>query len=277
MRKLLSANFSRLGKDKIFWTALLGVLFFSLAVIFSGSRSANDMAARGFIRSLEDYYFGQAPYMGMVYAAFISLFLGTEYSDGTMRNKLVVGHTRTHVFLGNFLTCFTACLAFAAAWFIGCAPGLIWIGPFEMGIGGFLVYVLVAIGFTASYAALFTLVSTVCTNKAMTVILTLGAWLGLVFLASAFHDRLSIPEMQSGMALINGEFTMVEPTPHPLYIGGALRTLCECILDLLPSGQAILMDGAAIAHPVRQIVFSLLLTGLLLVAGVLSFRRKNIK
>lgn len=277
MRKLLSANFSRLWKDRIFWRVMLGVFIFSLATILSAVNSVKTMEEIGLIRTLDDFYFSQAPYMGMFYALFISLFLGTEYSDGTMRNKLVVGHTRTNVFLANFITCFTACLLFVGVWFLGCAPGRILIGPFKMGMGEFFTYALVAVGFTASYTAIFTWLGTVYSNKAMTVIRTLGAWLGLILIASAFNDRLNVPEMQGGMAYLNGELTMVDPTPDPLYLSGMTRTICEYILDFLPSGQSILMNDASISHPIRQILFSLTLTALLIPAGVMCFGRKNIK
>lgn len=33
------------------------------------------------------------------------MFIGTEFSDGTMRNKLIVGHRRREIYFTNFLTC----------------------------------------------------------------------------------------------------------------------------------------------------------------------------
>lgn len=277
MNKLLSANFSRLRKDKIFWLLLVGIFLISVVSICNGARSAATMASSGFIRSLDDYFFRQAPYMGILYAVFTSMFLGTEYSCGTMRNKLAVGHTRENVFLANFFTCFASCLAIAAAWLLGNAPGRFLIGPFEMGLGGFAAYLLVVIGFTAVYAAIFTWISSLSSSKALTVLLTLGVWLLLTYIASGINNRLCEPEMNGGMAYIDGAFKMLDPTPNPLYLGGKVRTLFECILDSLPSGQCILMNDASITHPVRQLCFSALITLLTLVGGMAAFRKKDIK
>ena len=47
---------------------------------------------------------------------FCQPFIGTEYSDGTIRNKIVVGHSRSTIYLANLLTCCFAglimCLCF---------------------------------------------------------------------------------------------------------------------------------------------------------------------
>lgn len=277
MIKLLSANFARLRRDKIFWVTLVGVFLISVATICSNAGSSEVMEAAGLAPVLEDFYFTMAPYMGLVYAGFISLFLGTEYSDGTMRNKLVVGHTRAHVYLANFLVCLAACLLFMGAWLIGCVPGRFLIGPFAMGTGGFLTYLLIAAGFTAGFAALFTLVASMSVNRALTVVISLGIWMVLVVAASGLSDRLNVPEMTGGMTYINGEFVMVGPTPDPLYLRGWARTLCEGILDLLPTGPSLLMHDASVRRPVREIVFSCLFTAAVTLSGVLSFRRKDLK
>ncbi len=277
MSKLLSANLARLWKDKVFWITMISVFLFSLINMWNSDRSAEAMTQSGFIVTLDDYYFNMAPYSGLVCAVFISLFLGTEYSDGTMRNKLTVGHTRNHVYLANFFTSFIACLFLIAAWFLGGLPGIFLIGPFEMGFLGFLVYLLITICFTATLSAIYTFVSTMSSNKALTIVFVLLVWLGMVLAASALNDRLSEPEMNGGMAYVDGAFKMLDPTPNPLYLTGGTRSLCECLLDLLPVGQAILMMDAAIEHPVRQIVFSLLLAVIAVVGGFVAFRKKDIK
>ncbi|MGY3662454.1 MAG: hypothetical protein ACXAHE_00930 [Roseburia sp. 1XD42-69] len=50
------------------------------------------------------------------------MFLGTDYSDGTIRNKLTVGHTRTNIYLANLIVTFAAGLLIMCVWFIGTYP-----------------------------------------------------------------------------------------------------------------------------------------------------------
>ena len=39
--------------------------------------------------------------IGLFMAMFTSLFIGTEYDYGTIRNKIIVGHSRTSIYFSN--------------------------------------------------------------------------------------------------------------------------------------------------------------------------------
>lgn len=84
MSKLLSAGFIRLRKDKIFWIAL--IFMFGAGVFFPVMRYI-DMQKSGYINNIDNGFFACALFIGVVMAVFCSLFIGTEYSDGTIRNK----------------------------------------------------------------------------------------------------------------------------------------------------------------------------------------------
>lgn len=277
MFRLLSANMMRLRKSPEFRLLGLATLMISLAMIRSGAETAASMQARGFQVVLDDYYFEMAPFLGAIIAVFISLFLGAEYSDGTMRNKVIVGHTRTDIYLANFLTCFLGDVIFTALWFIGGLPGLVLIGPFEMGLSGAFLYFLVAVGFAAVFTALFVGLSTLYQNKAAAVVLALVLWLMLALLGSGVSDRLDEVEFHGGMAMIDGEFVMMEDTPNPLYLTGNARTAAEYLCRILPTGQAIDMTTADIATPGSNIAVSAAVTVAVTAAGIWAFRRKDLK
>lgn len=277
MSKLLSANFMRLMKSKEFWLCAVSTLLISAVMIYTEADSAAVMAVRGTIKPLDDYYFQIAPYIGAIMAIFISLFLGTEYSDGTIRNKLISGHTRTDIYLANFFTCLTVGIIITALWFIGGLPGLYLIGDFAMGASGVVMYFLVAVGAAAAFSAIFVWVGTLSQNKVFTVVRVLVLWVVMILAASGLNDRLNEVEFNGGMALINGEFVMVEETPNPLYLTGSVRTVCELLYRLLPTGQAIAMTDAEISTPVLNIAASVIVSIVITAVGVLSFRKKDLK
>ena len=249
----------------------------SIINIFNSARIYQAMAADGYVKPLEYFYFDLAPYIAAFMGIFISLFIGAEHSDGTFRNKLIVGHSRVSVFLANFLVCLVGCLTITAAWIIGGLPGLWLIGPFEMGLSGFAVYLLIAIGITSAFTAIFVWVATASTNKALTVVFVIILFAAMVMIGSGVYDRLSEPEFNSGMAFIDGEFVEMDATPNPLYISGTIRIIFEWLKDLMPMGQAVNMALTPIEHPVRGILLSFATCVIITSLGVISFRRKALR
>ena len=87
MRNLLRANFSRLWKSKALWLCAAGAFAFSAAFLL-GLRADPEGG------TTLDEAFGQVfPFLPLLYAAFLSLFLGVEYQDGTLRNKIIAGRS----------------------------------------------------------------------------------------------------------------------------------------------------------------------------------------
>lgn len=277
MRKLITANFFRIRKDRFSWCVVGIIVILSLVNVFNSARSYEAMADAGYILSLEDYYFNQAPLIGAFLALLISMFLGTEFSEGTIRNKLCIGHKRDEIFLSNFISCALATIALTAVWLLISALLFGLIGPLEMSISEFVGCILVAMGFAVSFAALYTVIGSLSSNKAMTIIYTFAVFIVFAIAASGLYDRLCEPEMNEGMMLVGTQLVEMEPTPNPLYLSGMIRTVCEVALELLPTGQALLLSEVAIEYPVRAILLSVVFTTVTLLVGSRLFRRKDIK
>ena len=278
MRKLITANFHRFSKDRFSWCVVGIIVILSLVNVFNSARSYEAMADAGYILSLEDYYFNQAPLIGAFLALLISMFLGTEFSEGTIRNKLCIGHKRNEIFLSNFISCAFASIVLTAVWLLSCTLLFGLIGPLEVEVSEFVGYIFVAMGFTVSFAALYTVIGSLSSNKAMTIIYTFAVFIILAMAASALDDRLCEPEMNEIMTYNNyGAVVMQESAPNPLYLSGMIRTVCEVALELLPTGQALLLSEVAIEYPVRAIALSAVFTTVTLLVGSMLFRRKDIK
>ncbi|MCO7136078.1 ABC transporter permease [[Clostridium] leptum] len=277
MRKLITANFHRFIKDRFSWCVMGIIVILSLVNVFNSARSYEAMAASGYVMSLDDYYFNQAPLIGAFLALLISMFLGTEFSEGTIRNKLCIGHKRNEIFLSNFISCAFASIVLTAVWLLSSALLFGLIGPLEMGVSEFIGCIFVAVGFAVSFAALYTVIGSLSSNKPMTIIYTFAVFIIFAMAASALYDRLCEPEMNEGMTLVGTQLVEMEPTPNPLYLSGMIRTVCEVALELLPTGQALLLSDVAIEYPVRAIALSVVFITVTLLAGSVLFRRKDIK
>lgn len=277
MRKLITANFFRFRKDSFSWCLVGIIVILTLVNVFNSARSFEAMAVSGYIMSLDDYYFNQAPLIGVFLALLISMFMGTEFSDGAIRSKLCIGHKRNHILFSDFVSCAFAAIVLTTVWMLISALGFWLIGPLEMGVSEFIGCILVAMGFAVSFAALYTVIGSLSSNKAMTIIYTFAVFLVLAIVASGLYDRLSEPEMNEGMMLVGTQFVQMEPTPNPLYLSGTIRTICEVLLEFLPTGQALLLSDVAIEYPVRAIALSAAFTVFTLLVGSGLFRRKDIK
>jgi hypothetical protein len=146
-----------------------------------------------------------------------------------------------------------------------------------MGVQGLALYVIVAIFFTLAFTGIFTLLSTLSTNKAITAVIAILLFLGLIMAASMTYNRLQEPEFNNNVILTMDGLQSGESTPNPNYISGSLRTIYKLILDFLPTGQGILMSNLEIVHPIRQMISSVLITLGTTLGGVLAFRKKDIK
>ena len=280
MRKLITANFHRFSKDRFSWCVLGIVVILSLGNVFNSVGSFEAMAASGYAVSLDEYYFNQAPLIGAFLALLISMFLGTEFSEGTIRNKLCIGYKRDEIFLSNFISCVLATIVLTAVWMLTSALlfGMIGTLEIEMEVSEFIGCIFVAMGFAVSFAALYTVIGSLSSNKPMTIIYTFAVYIIFAMAASALYDRLCEPEISEIMTYNNyGAVVMQESAPNPLYLSGMIRTVCEVALELLPTGQALLLSNIAIECPVRAVALSVVFTAVTLLVGSMLFRRKDIK
>ena len=155
MANLLAAEFHRIRRDPVSW--LLAAAAVISGLLFGLSGRTDDV----FVFPLF-----------IVQAVFISLSLGREYNDGTLRNKIIAGKTKTAIFLSKLLVSLAASLVFTVLFLLPFVPlalralsgipgeALLW-----MALDFFLL--------NLAWAALFTLVSSLISAKGVAGILNL--------------------------------------------------------------------------------------------------------
>ena len=195
MTKLLSAGFYRLFKSRVFWIMLVICVLIQVLVCVDNFRFEQERPEYTVI--LDDIVFSILPAIGFISSALISLLLGEEYSDGVVRNKLTVGHRRSHIYLSNLIVCTAGSfLALAALFLTGGLLGFALFGGFTYETGMLFRLFLCSFLLTAALSAIDVLVVMSCQNKAVAAVLSLGLVLVMVFVGSYLDSVLNEPEMQ---------------------------------------------------------------------------------
>lgn len=272
MNKLLTANFSRLKKDKVFWTCM--AFMFAAGAFGVMMKLINDPEA-----TADQLVLIFPVLIGIVTAAFCSLFLGTEYSDGTIRNKLIVGHTRSAVYLSNFITCWAAgifmCLSYIAAVAV---LGLPLLGLSERNMWPVAALILVAFIMVIACTALFTLLCMLNQNKATAAVICILFIVALLILATFIHARLDAPQYYDSYVLGDSQGSastkLVENTD---YLTGTKREVYQFFLDFLPTGQAVEISSLTTPNLWRMPLYSLFIILVSTACGLFCFRKKDLK
>ncbi len=275
MAKLLRANLSRLWKSRIFYIGLAFMLLLNVFLVIDGWHSGR----QGYPEPLEDMLFQNCIIIGFVCAVVVGMFLGTEYSDGTIRNKIAVGHTRASIYLANLIVCAAASMMLLlTALALGFGLGSFLLDPLGLPMKVLLLYSCIGLMTTVSFASIYTLVAMLSPSKASGAVLCLVLALLLLFATSAVEGTLTEPEMvQDYVMTENGMPIPGDPHPNPRYVTGTKRAVLEVIYDILPTGQAFQISNNECAHPARLPAFSLLVALVTSAAGALLFRRRDLK
>lgn len=276
MNKLLFAGFARLKKDKVFWISVLLMIGLGIYLPIS-SYSLGQNYDQPVV--LDSNLFGHILFTPIVFSVFCSLFIGTEYSDGTIRNKIVVGHTRRTIYLANLIVCTAANLIIFTAYEIAyLCIGIPLLGFFQSDIRTILLFALCAAGICLAVSAILTLITMLCHSKAITTVLCIIGMIILLFTGAYIQSRLDQPETYSSYSFsVNGEPTSEEKQPNPLYLKGRKRKVYEFLHDFLPSGQSIQCQEMSSKHPGILLLYSGILLTASSGAGLYIFRRKDIK
>lgn len=271
MSRLLSACFTRLSRHKVFWLGMVIMFVWSALMLIEGNQHEQ--------RILDDFFFQYAPVVGGFCAVFISLFLGTDYSDGTIRNKIAVGHSRKAVYLSNMIVCLMAGIMMNAAWILAMLTiGVPLFGWPESGTIVVLGYLLITVFMIAAFVSIFTMISMLNQHKASAAVTALLTFLLILFVASYCYNRLHEPEMYSaGPVITRNGVELSPPRQNPDYVSGNMRRVYGFLVDFLPAGQAILMANMEAMHPLLMPLYSLIIVSSTTIVGVLIFQRRDLK
>ena len=275
MRKLLAASFSRLWKEKIFWFVFLIMSIGSVCFNWIGYNEINNPQIY-----VEDMIFCMLPMSGFVFTLFISMRLGTEFEEHTIRNKLVVGYNRTQIYFAEYITCMVASIILLGIMLLFATVfGLLLSLEFQSGWMEIVFLLFCCVLIASVFSAMFVGISMNVGAKATSLVVSIVFLFAILLLASFCINALA----EEPMAYSNITITVEDGVQfgdlieNPAYVDGTQRTVYELIADILPTGQAIQLNNLEFERAVRWPVFSLIMLVIATVAGYIPFQKRDIR
>lgn len=241
MRNLLSANFHRLMINKAFWITAAFMIGIELLFVFP-------LIGQGM--PMDHILFMSLQMIGLLSSIFLSSFIGTEYHDGTLRNKIIVGHKRNDIYISSFLIgCFAITIIYLAGVLTGCLIGFFLFEAPIFTLPQILLAALVGWLASISYVAIFNIIGMLSSSKARTSILCILTAFALAFIATISY----------------GLYTNLP------------NAICQFLYEFIPFGQTIQVMPIKLFSPLRLIAYALLLTGSMNMIGLYVFNKKDLK
>lgn len=215
-------------------------------------------------------------------AAIISLFVGSDYSDGAIRNKLVVGHGRSAVYLSQLFTTVVIgvmeIVAWSAAYLI---LGMIFLKSEQVLMCYLGLYLGLFMEFVA-FASIFTFISMILANKAASAVVSILLSIVILMSGGIIEAGLNEPEVYSPEIIVSDDgevFYSGENEPNPNYIpeGSVKRACYELMMDVIPGGQALQIAEMQVNHMVLICLYDIGWFVLLSALGIFIFNRKDLK
>ncbi|MGN0573857.1 MAG: ABC transporter permease subunit [Acutalibacteraceae bacterium] len=280
MKNLLSAEFSRLFKNKLFrFLSAVSFVFGALVqvYVYFGAK-VSDIDPK-----IDMGLFAVGMVIGFVAAIFVSLFVGTEYANGTLRNKIINGKSRTSIYFSKYIVCCAAMVAFFAFYYAGSLIfGFILCKEFMSKASALIIIALVLCLASFSYVAVFLAVAMNCGKKSASAVTALVAAIVLFFTAVTTMSNLSEPEVYGEYVYMDEAGNIVEEAakPNPNYLRGTKRKVYEFINDANPTGQCVQLSGAIGDESfVYKKEFPIYSCGLIIIGtaiGMIAFKKKDI-
>ena len=293
MIKLLKGDFIRLFKSKIVWLGVIFMFGFASVAVYT---KWDDL------RNYPDYYnppdsilLAGTLYISIVIAVFIGIFIGTDYSNGTIRNKHIIGYSRTEMYLSNLIVCVTASVMIHLV-YIAVIVGAANVGitrKFEMSVGSVASQIIISIISVVAISAILLFVSMLISSRSAGVVTAIILSILMILAASMIDNALrEVEYFDPGYTIVaaeDGSFVPVQqdPVENPNYLTGTKRKVFEFINDVLPVNQICQMvfgKPTEISETNEENnvnsflpLYSLALTAVMTTAGILLFRKKDLK
>ena len=239
MNKLIKAEFYRLKKDKLFLLLIIitcGIASFTLYKYFDTHSKILTLD-----RITVEYLY---MYFGIFIAFFVSIYVGREYTEGFIRNKVIVGHKRSNVYLSNLIICIL----------VGVILNIIYISiVFLIGnkllgelqnLGLFQIIIISSLTI-AVYCTIYNFITMLCKDTSISLVSCIIIFI-IMFVTTMFvyTKLMESPYIKTTQYNEKGEIEFSSKEINPDYPSKTTLKIYQVINSILPTGQASILQNA---------------------------------
>lgn len=237
MTNLLKANFYKMKKNKFIWIANILSVIVAIYYIRDNYNVYHDFLS---IVNINSLIFNYLPVFIIVSSILISTLLGFDYSNGSIKNKIIVGHSRLKIYISNLLSTYLIILTIYLIYvLIICLSGIFLFKNLTFNFE-FLINIIILFLIILSYASISVFIAMTINNDIVSPVLNVLNSFILIIISFILLSVLSEPKyLHSDDGIyINDVGIEVIDTENPMYIKGSKRTIYEIIVNILPTGEA---------------------------------------
>ena len=250
MIKLLNANFYRLKKSAVFWILLsiMGLMGIFLYINYNGLNPSSCVDCNN---QLGVVFFGFNSLNWLMLPIFISIFIGTEYSDGVIKNKIINGHKRSDIYISNLLISILVSFIYSLIYIIFVIiVSLVLESDINISINKFIFLLFDSFLLNIVISSLFTFVCMSTSNKSISGIISLIIVIWTIIITSNIMSKIS------------------DAT-------GIIKIVYDFIINVLPYGQATQILNLNENYQILWL-YSIILIFLINLYGIILIKKKEL-
>ncbi len=270
MIRLFRAFIYQSKKDKMILGSFILMLVIALGILLYSYSMKNKM---------DHVMLLQMSFIGIGIACLVSVILGKEFNEVTLRNKLIIGHKKYKVYLAYWLYFFSlSVILYAIYMLVILCLGIPLLGAPQASGQTICLWIISQLLMLATFVSLFTCISFLCSGRIIAIIVNLLFAFGLIFLFILFMGRLTTPEYIDiwQMNPTTNEFELMKEL-NPKYPSPMEKNIMYSFLYLLPTSHTYAVLFGVELKEYILILSSLLSSTIITLIGVLVFMKKDIK
>ena len=279
MTKLIRAGIKRMLKMRLLYVCFAIILFIDGFDMVKEYLTAETKAS---LPSADGYLMSGFLAIVILSAVFISSFIGSEHSFGTIRNKMTVGHKRLEIYFASFVVCeIGVMLMYALVWLLTGAIGTLLLGWFTYSTTDLLNRLIASLLAFTMLTALNVMIAFCIHSKSKSSVTAVIAAFIMMISSVMTIQILSEPEFYSTETMTEETIQLFEPSDddpslvkNPNYVSGTKRRMYQIIHDYCPVTQMIdVLDKFGtkdVLIPSCEII-------VLMAAGMVIFKKRDLK